>query len=677
MRFSFWALASVLFFSFLAATSRTQAQDTIGFGDGSDGPLVLVAGATTVNTYAEVTTGSLPGGTSLELDSTAGFAAGDAVMVLQTQADLSAELGDQSVFDLTSSNVGNYELIRVAMVAGSTLTFETPLQGTYDDTGAQVIRVPEYTTVTVSLGATMTGTGWNGTTGGVVAFVATGAVAVDGTIRANSLGFRGGVKSANRCGLDNNCTSGNDANLDVDVEDPNCWTGRIGESIDNGRAFGVCGIGNLTNGGGGGGHINAGGAGGGNGGFGSVGGDAWSSGADTGGLGGVRLSGSVKSRATFGGGGGGGQQNNSNGGNGGRGGGFLFIRGASLGGTLGTISADGGNSGAHTNDGGGGGGAGGTLFISLSGAIDCSAGLTLSTDGGNGTDADANHGDGGGGGGGRILIQRASSSGCMPTATQGTHGTGHTFPMGQTGDGEVGFEESEGEFGCTDNAECGGNSPFCNTMTGACVPCATDLACAGLSVATPFCSGLGACVECTMAAQCDDSNDCTDDACTGNVCVITPTSSGTACSGGVCDGANACVECVGDGDCDGVTPVCNVGTNTCVACNDAGDCDDSNDCTDDACNANACANTATASGTACGGGVCDGANACVECVGNGDCGGGTPFCNVGTNTCVACVAAGDCDDSNDCTDDACNAGMCANTATTLGTACAGGVCDGA
>ena len=69
---------------------------------------------------------------------------------------------------------------------------------------------------------------------------------------------------------------------------------------------------------------------------------------------------------------------------------------------------------------------------------------------------------------------------------------------------------------------------------------------------------------CSTAADCDDGNDCTVDACTPGGCTNVNASAGSMCSGGVCDGAGVCVECVTSAQCGGGTPICNAATNTCA-----------------------------------------------------------------------------------------------------------------
>ncbi len=54
-------------------------------------------------------------------------------------------------------------------------------------------RIPAYTSVAVNGGGTLTASPFNGTLGGIVAFVANGAVTISGAIAVDALGYRGGA----------------------------------------------------------------------------------------------------------------------------------------------------------------------------------------------------------------------------------------------------------------------------------------------------------------------------------------------------------------------------------------------------------------------------------------------------------------------------------------------------
>jgi hypothetical protein len=289
-----------------------------------------------------------------------------------------------------------------------------------------------------------------------------------------------------------------------------------------------------------------------------------------------------------------------------------------------------------------------------------------------------------------------------------------------------------GGVSCNDGNQCT-NDGVCDPVSGC--PGSTNspagTVCNYIAVGDGFCNGAGACVQCLTATNCvDDGNQCTAPAtCTGGVCMIVNSPSGTSCTGGVCNGAGACVGCVVAGDCadDGnqctAPPTCNAGVcstvdqpsgtpctggvcngvGLCVECVVAGNCtDDGNQCTaPPTCNAGSCSTTNQPSGTPCTGGVCDGAGVCVGCVVPTDCADdgnectAPPTCNAGScstanqpsgtpctggvcdgaGACVGCAVPTDCaDDGNECTANTCVANTCGVTNVTDGTLCTGGTC---
>ncbi|MBI4834422.1 MAG: hypothetical protein HY811_06360 [Planctomycetes bacterium] len=114
----------------------------------------------------------------------AGLAIGDEIVIINlkgTSAD--------------NTNVGNYETKRISNIAANTLTLDTPLTKDYGDSAIQKImvqRVPNYTSVTVSLGHTLTCNAFDGAKGGVLYLRATGTITVTGTIDVSGKGYRGG-----------------------------------------------------------------------------------------------------------------------------------------------------------------------------------------------------------------------------------------------------------------------------------------------------------------------------------------------------------------------------------------------------------------------------------------------------------------------------------------------------
>ena len=156
-------------------------------GNGSSGALT-VSSNTTINTagngMSDITVTAAAGTSTLTMSSTTGFAANDYVMVIQ----------------MIGTGVGNYERTKISSVtSGTVLTLLGPLVKTYTKTGAtsvaQVIRMPQYSSVTVNNTFTLSNPAWNGTTGGVLAFYCSGTVTVTGgtgAIDMTGLGFSGG-----------------------------------------------------------------------------------------------------------------------------------------------------------------------------------------------------------------------------------------------------------------------------------------------------------------------------------------------------------------------------------------------------------------------------------------------------------------------------------------------------
>jgi hypothetical protein len=375
--------------------------DTFLLGDGHHGPLTVSSGGHVPNKYAPLTASAPAGTTTLALADTAGFQPGDLVLVHQTvSAQPAPTVGDTSPLSLEGSPLGRFELARILSVKDAGLILRAPLVQAFEAPGAQALLVPEYTDVTIAEGATLGPSPWDGSSGGVLALLATGTVRNDGLMYASGKGLRGG-QMAHDPKSTNGCTG---------LSEPAPLGAWRGESSVSGR-FGPqeTGRGNLGNGGGGGICHNSGGGGGGHGGPGGRGAvTARSDGSRPyGGLGGSAVTYSLEERLMMGGGGGGGQGNNSISTPGGSGGGIVFLRAAHLIGS-GRVSANGQSSGKAGNDGAGGGGAGGTLSLRVSGTL---TQAVLEATGGTGGDTSySGDGPGGGGGGGRALLQGADTS---------------------------------------------------------------------------------------------------------------------------------------------------------------------------------------------------------------------------------------------------------------------------
>ncbi|MFL5351103.1 adventurous gliding motility protein AgmC [Archangium sp.] len=401
-------LAAALCVLALGSTAALAEPDSFGLGTGRNGALTVTTAGNIINSYAQVAAPLAPGDTQVPVGTCVGaaacFSAGDLVMVLQTTGIVPTPAsGSATTLDLTNDPVGRWEFARLSAATGTTLTLSAPLLYSYAANVTQVIRVPEYTTVSLTSAGRITALPWNGGAGGVIALLATGTVSNAGQINANALGFRGGqyiddtTSSLGCTGLDEAAALG----------------AQKGEGIANVR-YGASqtGRGNVANGAGGGVCFNAGGGGGGNYGAGGMGGrsDGSIDGArPVGGLGGSALVYSLLNHLSLGGGGGAGHGSDGTGVPGGRGGGAIFIRANQLTGT-GTIQASGGGGGSSSTDGGSGGGAGGSLYLRFVGTAACNS--VLANGGVGGTVNSGQVGPGGGGGGGRALFQAATGGTC-------------------------------------------------------------------------------------------------------------------------------------------------------------------------------------------------------------------------------------------------------------------------
>lgn len=398
----------------------------------------------TVNTYVKGDGDVLAGATTITYSGSfrgvgASISTGDTLLLIQSQGatidstntdsygdgvgngndisttPTSAHGTDGYAGGLISQTAGTFEYAEVQSISGSTLTLTKGLSHSYSDSAAanwQIIVVPDYLTAGARLTGTLTGELWDGDTGGVIAFNATGGEIDFNSqeIDATGIGFRGGVES------NAGATTDNIANVAESMSD----TGGKGEGIagtpqlvfnsenvmvDEGSSTlpgGDFGRGAPGNAGGGAGPHNSGGGGGSNAGRGGAGAQGWVGGTPVhyGGYGGQ----SIFSGANMGGGGGSGEANNSTLTYGGPGGGVVIIRAttATGNGNVKAIGMDAIDATAPSNgtgaDGSGGGGAGGAIVMYFENTPSL-PGLALDVSGGQGGDGDPDHGGGGGGGG--------------------------------------------------------------------------------------------------------------------------------------------------------------------------------------------------------------------------------------------------------------------------------------
>ncbi len=396
---------AVPYFQMLAiALTLLLAQTCPGYGSGADGPLNVGSGAVQVNQAFALAVTATAGQSQVTLQPGAALAKlgpGTLVFLHQTQATTENGLGVQGPFGITGLGVGRYVFARVTGVTGETLTLDAPLEQTFAAPGAQLITVPQHSTITVGGAATLTAPAWNGSSGGLLVLAASSDVQLDGVLDGRGAGFRGGLENYGKFFADGGCDPGSMG----------------GESFNAGPT--QRSIQNVWTAGGGAECSDYGGGGGANVGEGGRGGKAAFADVFENTHGGSAVT-RTNAQLLFGGGGGGafGDLVNQVATAGGRGGGVVFVRARALRGS-GRIIVDGQTALASSSNGAGGGGAAGTIVLELSTSLSC--GL-LSARGGGGGNANISHGVGGGGAGGRIQLRVADLNSCPQDIFSGVAG---------------------------------------------------------------------------------------------------------------------------------------------------------------------------------------------------------------------------------------------------------------
>jgi len=180
----------------------TETVDTT-FGSGKDGD-VTISGSVNLNTtavasgrtYADMIAYNVSsvGASSCQATETPnGIEAGDAVLLINLQGSGNTQI----------DNVGNYEIFIVDAVVGTTITFKSSKTKNYGDNGGDtnlgtattnqrvmLMRIPQYSSITVNLGADITCNAWNGTKYGVLAFMCSGLFKHQGEIDLKEKGYR-------------------------------------------------------------------------------------------------------------------------------------------------------------------------------------------------------------------------------------------------------------------------------------------------------------------------------------------------------------------------------------------------------------------------------------------------------------------------------------------------------
>ena len=440
---------------------------------GKDGPGALTSTTPAPNTYFPGTATTAMSATSIQVGAAAGstpIAAGDLVMIIQMQGAAIDVSNGASYGSSTNLTAGFYEYAvatNSVPVAGGTLTIAKGLARIYErvnyndasnPTGQrrfQVVRVPQYSSLTVN--GTVTGTAWNGETGGILALDVAGRTTfgTNGRLDMSGKGFRGGgakqytgggtgystndyrnVASTSTTGVHGAKGEGwagtprfvwNGTNVtDTGVE--GYRNGSVGQGAPGNAGGGATDNQLAANTG------NAGGGGGGNAAAGGLGGYNRNANSGAQAAGGGIVSGNISRWFMGGGGGAGSTEQAGTQSSGGVGGGIVVLRTSLLNGT-GELRANGGDaptasSTTNYTNGGGGGGAGGTVVL-LASNTSGFANMTLSAAGGAGGDAitggnNNDYGPGGGGGGGFVFANSGSGTEIVTGGANGLTERGRT-----------------------------------------------------------------------------------------------------------------------------------------------------------------------------------------------------------------------------------------------------------
>ncbi|MFP2912444.1 hypothetical protein ACLESD_46980, partial [Pyxidicoccus sp. 3LFB2] len=233
----------------MAAPARAEL-DSFGLGTGRNGTLTVTAAGTLINAHVPLAAGAPAGSSTLRLERLGNLSPGMLVLVHQT-VGFPASTPSGNAGSVAPGAVGRWELARVETTGTepAELGLTAPLVNSYTAPGAQVVLVPEYTDVTVLSGTSLVAPPWNGRSGGIVAFLATGTVQLTGLVSADGAGLRGGVfvNQTDTVG----CT-GPDLSREQGGTDKGEGLAAVRFGLATGRA-------NLVNGGGGGNCHNAGG----------------------------------------------------------------------------------------------------------------------------------------------------------------------------------------------------------------------------------------------------------------------------------------------------------------------------------------------------------------------------------------------------------------------------------
>lgn len=171
---------------------------------GKDGSLIVSNLGHIVNKCCPLTSNIVAGSNTLLIANSAmvSLCAGDLVMVYQAQGAIINTQNNGQYGDIINYNsAGLFEFMYVQNTNGNTITTQSTFTNSYQTAGkVQLIKVPQYTSLTINSGASIVAKTWKDTVisggsyriGGLVVIHAS-SIINNGSISANGNGFRGGA----------------------------------------------------------------------------------------------------------------------------------------------------------------------------------------------------------------------------------------------------------------------------------------------------------------------------------------------------------------------------------------------------------------------------------------------------------------------------------------------------
>ena len=166
----FWLLAMVATAAHADTPGKNGARTITALGTVVNQSTTLAVAAGAGNNTINVTSAAAL--SSLEPVGGGALAAGDVILLYQPRSASITTTNTESYGTISAyGSAGNYELRSVSAVAGNVISLEPSsnpvsciagLKNNYP-AGSQVLRVPQYSALTVNAGASITSTPWNGT----------------------------------------------------------------------------------------------------------------------------------------------------------------------------------------------------------------------------------------------------------------------------------------------------------------------------------------------------------------------------------------------------------------------------------------------------------------------------------------------------------------------------------